>query len=424
MLIKPIKKSINKKIEVPSDKSITHRALILSSIADGKSTIFNPLECYDTHNTLKCMEKLGARVDMGDKKIIVNGVKTWRSCSLDVGNSGTTIRLLAGLLSGFRGEKFILDGDESIRRRPMQRVIEPLELMGAVMKSNATKAPISIEGQALKGIDYSLKIPSAQVKSALLLAGLNASGKTTIQEPTLSRNHSELMLRAFGADIERVHDTIKLNPSVLKSTNINICGDISSVAFFLVLCACLKNSCLKIKNVGVNSTRTGIIEVMKRSGAKINFSNQKNDNGEVCADIEIESSELKPFHIVPSEVPLLIDEIPILCVLACFIEGVSIVEGCGELKHKESNRLSAIVEELKKLGANIEISGTMSDTIRINGQKTLKGGQKVLSNSDHRIAMSLAVALTLSNDGGEILGSGCVGVSYSNFFETLKVVSE
>ncbi|MCL2861668.1 MAG: 3-phosphoshikimate 1-carboxyvinyltransferase [Firmicutes bacterium] len=425
MIIPPIKRPINKIIEVPSDKSITHRAMIISSIAEGKSTIFNPLECYDTHNTLKCMEKLGARIEKKEDKIIIHGIKKLNSSQLDVGNSGTTLRLLTGLLSGYEGEKFILDGDESIRKRPMQRVIEPLACMGAKIAGNNGNAPVIVYGKKLKGIDYNLEIPSAQLKSAILLAGLNASEKTTIVEKNPSRNHTELMLAAFGAGIKHGghhnhHENIELVPSALKGRKIKIGGDFSSGAFFLVLGALLKNSYLKIENAGFNPTRTGMWNVLRKCGANTGFTKLRSDNGEAYADIEIEGGNvLKPFYIKTEQIPLLIDEIPILCVLACFIEGESIIEGCGELKYKESNRLIAICEELSKLGADIEILGSMRDIIRIRGKGFLKGGQ-VFSHGDHRIAMALSIALSLSQKGGEVLGSDCVGVSFPNFFETLR----
>ena len=415
MIIKPIKQ-FNKALEVPSDKSIAQRAVLFSSMSGIPCKIYAKNLCQDAFSAIKCVKELGANVDVDMQEGVVT-IKggTFNSCNLNVENSATAIRLLCGILAGAKAKRFVLYGDSSIARRPMQRVLTPLKSMGASIVSLDGKAPIAIEGRQLQGIGYNSPIPSAQVKSAILLAGLNASGKTSVTEQIKSRDHTERLLQFYGANISNKGLIATVIPSRLVPQNTLIPGDFSSAAFSLVLAAAIKGGRVQINNVGINPTRTGLLAVLKDCGAIFSITNERNEF-EPSGTIELEYASLKPFNIGADLVPQIIDELPILAVLACFIEGVSTIEGAGELRYKESNRIDVMVSALKAMGANIQ--ATDSGMI-IRGTGSLKGGIDIDTHGDHRIAMSLSIAGALSIEGAIINNAECVNVSYPNFYDII-----
>lgn len=410
-------------ISVPGDKSISHRSLILGSIAQGETRIYNFLDSLDCLKTLECMQALGAEIDLGkDNFIKIKGKGLYGlqepKDMLDVGNSGTTIRLLTGLLSG-QNFYSVLNGDNSIRRRPMKRVVEPLRLMGADIwgRKDGQFAPLSVRGNKLNPLHYTLPVASAQVKTALLLAGLYAAGETVIKEPLLTRDHTERMLKVMQADIKISSPEIKIKGGKeLKSTEIFIPGDISSAAYFIAAASILRDSQILIKHVGVNPTRTGIIKILKMMGAKINILNYQIKSNEPQADLKIEYSELKGIEIRKEEVPLLIDELPLIAVVATQAQGKTVVSGAKELRVKETDRIKATVNELKKMGADIE---EKDDGFIVTGPSRLKGAV-CESYNDHRIAMSLAVAALLAEGKTVIKNSECIDISFPGFEKTLQ----
>jgi len=410
-------------ISVPGDKSISHRSLILGSIAQGETRIYNFLNSLDCLQTLECMQSLGAEIELGEDNFIkikgkgLYGLKEPKDM-LEVGNSGTTIRLLAGLLSG-QNFYSVLNGDHSIRKRPMKRVVQPLRLMGADIwgREDGQLAPLSIKGSLLNPLQYTLPVASAQVKSSLLLAGLYAAGETIIKEPLLTRDHTERMLSLMEADIMISHqEIIIIGGKYLKGTDLFIPGDISSAAYFIAAASMLKSSQIVISQVGVNPTRTGIIKILKRMGAKINILNYQLKSNEPRADLEIEYSELKGIEIMPEEVPFLIDELPLIALVATQAEGKTIVSGAKELRVKETDRLKAIVSELKKMGANIK---EKEDGFIVVGPSKLQGAA-CESYHDHRIAMSLAIAALLAEGKTVIKNSECIDISFPGFENTLQ----
>lgn len=415
MEIKPLKE-FDKTVAPAPDKSITHRAIMLNSIADGEAKITNALLGDDCVSTIDCMRRLGAQIEVKDSTVYVGGTGSLNSAKLDVGNSGTTFRLLSGLLSGEEGE-FTLDGDSSIRRRPMKRIIEPLTAMGANITSDDGHAPVTIEGAKLKSISYHMPVASAQVKSAVLLAGLSADGITTVHEKIRSRNHTEIMLSAMKAKIWIENHTVSVMKSRLSSVNVEVPADISSAAYPMVLAACLKGARVTLTDVGVNPTRTGILNVFKRAGAIVEQSSTRY-RAEKSADITVKySPDMQPFTIDREDIPFLIDEIPALAVLACFIKGESVIKGAEELKVKETNRIDTTVSALKAMGADITAT---DDGMIIRGGKGLNGGATIDPKGDHRIAMSLAVAAALSREGAEILDPECAYISYPDFYDLFK----
>jgi len=417
-----IKKVIGE-IEVAPDKSISHRAVMISAIADGTTRIKNFLKADDCISTINCLKKLGVNIAEKDGKIIVkgHGLELKKpSDVLDAGNSGTTVRLLSGILAGQSFTTKII-GDESLSKRPMKRITEPLEKMGAKIKSNNGYLPIEIEGGNLKPINYDSKISSAQVKSCVLFAGLYANGITNFTEPEKSRDHTERMLKNFGAKIEISKNTVSIKGiAKLHSSDVFIPGDISSAAFFMVAAAIAKNSELKIKNIGINPTRTGIIDVLKRMDAKIEIENKREIAGELIADIVVKSSELKSTNIERSEIPLLIDEIPIIAAAATQAEGITNITGAKELRVKETDRLKAMSSELIKMGADIQ---ELEDGLIIKGPTKLKGA-KVGSYKDHRIAMSLAIVSLVADGDTEILDKDCVNISFPEFWNLFKKIKQ
>jgi 3-phosphoshikimate 1-carboxyvinyltransferase len=410
-------------ISVPGDKSISHRSLILGSIAQGETRIYNFLNSLDCLQTFECMQSLGAEIELGEDNFIkikgkgLYGLQEPKDI-LEVGNSGTTIRLLAGLLSG-QNFYSVLNGDHSIRKRPMKRVVQPLRLMGADIwgREDGQLSPLSIKGSLLNPLQYTLPVASAQVKSALLLAGLYAAGETIIKEPIPTRDHTERMLSIMQADIMISHqEIIIIGGKYLKGTDLFIPGDISSAAYFIAAASILKDSQIVISQVGVNPTRTGMIKILKRMGAKINILNYQIKSNEPQADLEIEYSELKGIEIMPEEVPFLIDELPLIALVATQAQGKTIVSGAKELRVKETDRLKAIVSELKKMGANIK---EKEDGFIVVGPSKLQGAA-CESFDDHRIAMSLAIAALLAEGKTVIKNSECIDISFPGFENTLR----
>lgn len=432
-----LKKALKGEITIPSDKSISHRAVMFASLAKGTSVIENFSRGADCMSTLEVCKNLGIKTEFKDEKTLVitsNGEFNAPTSDLYCGNSGTTMRLMSGILAG---QKFnsVLTGDESLSKRPMKRVIEPLTLMGADIHSNDGKSPLKIFGKTLQGIDYDSKLASAQVKSCVLLAGLHAQGKTSFSEPYLSRNHTELMLEYMGANIQverskgrkvegvnlENHSTIQLfdhstkttiERSSLQAKTITVAGDISSAAFFIVAGLIVHGSDIILKNVGLNPTRTGILDVLEKIGADIEILGKKLVSNEEVGDIRVKYSQLKGCIIEGEIIPRLIDELPVIAVLATQAEGTTIIKDAEDLRNKESDRIKAIVTELKKLGANIEET---ADGFIVEGKTQLKGGVEVETYHDHRLAMSLYVAGMVCESPILINGFEWVNISFPEF---------
>ena len=394
-------------ITVPGDKSISHRAVMFGALSKGTTEVTNFLQGADCLSTISCFQKLGIKIENNTDKIIIHG-KGLHGLSapadiLDCGNSGTTTRLISGILSG-QNFTSTLTGDASIQKRPMKRIMEPLSQMGANITSlhENNCAPLTIKGSKLKGIHYHSPIASAQVKSAILLAGLYADGETKVTEPYVSRNHSEIMLSHFGAKV-RTEDTtaIVLPEPILEGQKIAVPGDISSAAYFIAAGLLVPGSEILLKNVGVNPTRDGILRVAKDMGGHIELLNINTDNGEPTADLLVKFSALKGITIGGEIIPTLIDEIPIIAIMAAFAKGTTIIKDAAELKVKESNRIQVMVDNLNAMGADIE---STDDGMIIHGGKDLHGAI-IDSHKDHRIAMSFAIASLLADGHMTILKS-------------------
>lgn len=420
--ISEIKNRLKGAVTIPADKSISHRAVIFSSLAKGKSIINNFSDGQDPMSSLSVFKALGVDIQFINKHTIeVNskGTLIQPSNPLDCGNSGTTMRLVSGILAAQNFDSSLI-GDESLSKRPMRRIIEPLELMGAKIFSNDGHAPLKIIGCKLNGIDYFSKLASAQVKSCILLAGMFAEGHTSFTEPFISRDHTERMLKFMGANISRTGNTVTLQKSILTPQTINICGDISSAAFFIAAGLLVPNSQIVLKNVGLNPTRTGIIDVVKRMGGNIKILNIKTISGEEVGDIQISGSELHGCEISGEIIPRLIDEIPIIAVMAALAKGTTTIKDAQDLRNKESDRIHAIATELKKIGADIE---ELNDGFIINGKSTFKGDAILDTYNDHRLAMSLYVAGLRCKKEICIKDFHWVGISFPDFeklFESLK----
>ena len=398
-------------VQIPSDKSISHRAVMFTSLANGRSVIKNFSKGQDPLSSLTICNALGITHEFADENtLIINSTGQLQAPQHELycGNSGTTMRLMAGILAGQNFDS-VLTGDESLSKRPMKRIIEPLTMMGAKIEANGG---LKITGQLLQGIYYNSKLASAQVKSCILLAGLNAVGTTTFVEPYLSRNHTERMLQFMGAQIFSTGNTTSIQKSTLQPKTIEIPGDISSAAFFIAAGLIVPDSEIILKNVGLNPTRTGILEVGGEMGANIEVLDKRTVSGEEVGDLKIKSSELKGCMIEGDLIPRLIDELPVIAVLATQAEGTTIIRNAEDLRNKESDRITAIVTELKKLGADIEET---PDGFVINGKTTLKGGVQVESYHDHRLAMSLYVAGLICENPIEINGFDWVDVSFPEF---------
>ena len=410
-------KLISKTYDIPGDKSISHRAVMLGAIATGVTEATGFLTGDDCISTINCFRALGVEIEQSGDKLRVTGRGELLEPDrvLDVGNSGTTMRLMAGILAG-QPFKSNLTGDESIQKRPMRRITEPLSLMGA--KFSGDMAPLSIEGGRLKAINYTLPVASAQVKSAILLAGLYADGETLVKEPIPSRDHTEIMLRQMGARIEKKSDIISCAPSPgLKAINIEVPGDISSAAFIMGLGAIIPGARVKLRKIGVNPTRTGIIDVLRRMGADIRLSNECIKNGEAVADIEVKHSRLKATEISGGEIPTLIDEIPLIAAVALFAEGETVIRDAAELRVKETDRIQVVAEEMGKFFEKTPIV-TTNDGMIIKGGLPAHGA-KAASRGDHRIAMSLAVTALAASGETEISGCESADISFPGFFKLI-----
>ncbi|OGI23449.1 MAG: 3-phosphoshikimate 1-carboxyvinyltransferase [Candidatus Melainabacteria bacterium RIFOXYA12_FULL_32_12] len=422
----PVKTPLRGTVVIPADKSISHRAAIFGSLTYGTVCIANFSGGADCKSTLNVLKGLGVEIDYkSEKGIIISNKNKFREPDniIDAGNSGTTIRLMAGVLSGLDFYS-VLTGDDSLRKRPMARVIVPLKKMGANIwaKDNDTKAPISIKGSRLSGITYNSPIASAQVKSAILLAGLSADGTTIVTEPSKSRDHTERLLSYLDADISVNGNEVRIQRSSLTSKPITVPGDVSSAAFFMVAGAIVPDSEIIMQNVGLNSTRTGIIDVLKNMGAEIEILNQRLECGEEVGDIKVNYSDLKGITIEGDIIPRVIDELPIIAVAATQAEGTTIVRGAEDLRHKESDRIKAIYSELSKLGAKIEET---EDGFIIHGKTKLKGNCILETYHDHRIAMSGYVAGLIADSPIQINEFNWVNISFPEFteiFEKLRVV--
>ncbi len=417
--------SVRGEIVVPGDKSISHRSIMLGAIANGDTTVRGFLRGEDNMSTMHAFRAMGVDIrDDGETiRIVGRGLHglTEPGDVLDCGNSGTTIRLITGLLAG---QSFfsVVTGDQYLRKRPMKRIVEPLSRMGARIagRNNGTLAPLAITGGSLKGIDYVSPVSSAQIKSSLMLAGLYAEGETTVSEPSLSRDHSERMFRLFGASVVRNEQGVTVSGGVeLTAQEVTVPGDISSAAFFMVAALITPNSELLIKNVGVNPSRTGVIDILQAMGGDIKLVDERELSGEPVADILVRSSRLKGISISGSVVPRAIDEFPAICIAAARAEGVTDIRDARELRVKETDRITAMAGNLVKMG--IMVTET-DDGMDITGSDRLTGGT-FDSSGDHRIAMSMSVAALVASSAITVTDIGCVATSFPTFFPLLEKVA-
>lgn len=403
---------------VPGDKSITHRAIMLNSIAEGEAEVRGGLFTGDCFSTIECMRALGAKIQFADDAIIIKGVRKLKNnTELNAENSATTMRLLMGILAG-AGVGATIRGDASLSTRPMQRIADPLNAMGARVKTTNGTAPIYIKPAQLTGTDITMDIPSAQVKSAVMIAALKANGMTMITEPVPTRNHSEIMLGAMSADIRTMKNKIIIGNSRLKSLNIRVPGDISSAAYLIALATILDGSSIVIKGVGINRTRRTVIDLINASGGNITVMNRRRQNDEPIADLFVQSAKMMSFNITGTTAASLIDELPILCVMACFAEGTSTISGAEELRVKESDRISSVVNLIRAMGGDIKEHAT---GMIIRGTGILNGGVEVNPGNDHRIALTAAVAAAVSIDGAVINNPEIANISYPNFYDIFGV---
>lgn len=414
-------KGLKGEVTIPGDKSVSHRSVMFGSIAKGTTEIHNFLQGADCLSTISCFEQMGVTIRRTGDRVTVrgNGLHGLKKPAtvLDCGNSGTTTRLISGILSA-QNFSVTLTGDASIQKRPMKRIMDPLSLMGADIRSinNNGCAPLAITGTALHGIHYQSPVASAQVKSAILLAGLYADSETKVTEPYVSRNHTELMLSCFGANVHTEHATAVIQPAKeLYGAQILVPGDISSAAFFIAAGLIIPGSELLIKNVGINPTRDGILHVCRDMGAAITLMNPKIGDGEPVADILVKTSSLHGAVIGGAIIPTLIDELPMIAAMACFAEGDTVIKDAAELKVKESNRIEVMVRSLAAMGADVEET---EDGMIIHGGKPLHG-TVIDSKLDHRIAMTFAIAGCCAEGETEILGAECVDISYPGFYQDL-----
>lgn len=410
-------------LRVPADKSISHRAVILSALAPGRSTIHNFLPAADTFSTLRCVQELGVTVERQGTVLQVHG-RGWKGLReparvLDCGNSGTTMRLLSGLVAGCPFFT-VLSGDPSLQQRPMDRVIEPLRQMGAYIdgRHNGTRAPLVIRGGKLQGINYPLPVPSAQLKSAILLAGLQAEGETVLMEPVVSRDHTERMLQAMGADLQLEEKVIRLRQgNELKPQEFYVPGDISSAAFFIVGASLVPGSEIILRDVGINPTRTGLITVLQQMGALIQIENKRMIRGEPVADLLVRYAPLHEIELGGELIPLLIDEIPVLAIAMAAAEGDSMICEARELRVKETDRIQAICDNLSALGILVQ---EYADGFRVRGTGGKIKGGRVDSRGDHRLAMAMGIAGLVAKDGVQLSHAEVVNVSYPDFWTDLS----
>ena len=409
-------------VTIPGDKSVSHRAVMFGSLAEGTTEVTGFLRGADCLSTIDCFRRLGITVEDKNERILIHGRGLHGLSApeqlLDAGNSGTTTRLISGILSGQNFET-TLTGDASIQKRPMGRIMEPLSQMGASIESIRGNgcAPLRIQGRSLHGIHYTTKVASAQVKSAILLAGLYADAPTSVTEPALSRNHSELMLHFFGADVQTEETTVTIQPEPkLTGQKVNVPGDISSAAYFIAAGCITPDSEVLIRNVGINPTRDGILKVCKLMNADVTLLNENADSGEPTADLLVRTSSLKGCTIEGDLIPTLIDELPILAVMACFAEGTTLIRDAAELKVKESDRIAVMTENLTAMGAHVTAT---EDGMIIEGGYPLHGAV-IDSHLDHRIAMSFAIAALNADGETRIQGADCVTISYPAFYKDLE----
>ncbi len=421
MLIKPTA-SFKGEIQIPGDKSISHRSIMFGALADGLTEVTHFLQGADCLSTISCFQKLGIAIDNTPERIVIHGKGLHGlrppASVLDVGNSGTTMRLISGILAG-QPFASTLTGDASIQKRPMNRIIKPLQEMGASLTSQYKNgcAPFTISGSSLHGIRYTSPVASAQVKSCVLLAGLYADGKTSVTEPSVSRNHTELMLSSFGAHISCQRTTVSVLPDpVLTGQKIEVPGDISSAAYFIAAALLVPNSEVLIQNVGVNPTRDGFLRAAKAMHANIIRLNERTVSGEPVCDLLVTSSDLTGTTVEGDLIPALIDEIPVLAVMAAFAQGTTIIRDAAELKVKESDRIETIAANLKNMGADITAT---DDGMIIHGGRPLHYAA-IDPQADHRIAMSFAVAGLCAEGGVQIQDAECVCISYPEFYQHLQ----
>jgi 3-phosphoshikimate 1-carboxyvinyltransferase len=413
-------------IAVPGDKSISHRAVLIGALADGETHVRGLGRSADTQSTIDAVRSLGVQVDdIAEDELVVHGVGLRGlqapDAPIDAGNAGTLMRLLPGILAGQEG-RFELTGDESLRSRPMDRIAEPLKRMGARIETTNGKPPVTVVGtNALKGIEYVLPMASAQVKSAILLAGLNASGTTTVVEPAPTRDHTELMLQAAGARVRRRPVSVSIEPAgPLHLPEVTVPGDFSAAAPFIVAATLIAGSELTIHDVGLNPRRTGLLDVLERMGARVIVFNRRKIGGELIGDLEVHSAELTATDVMEEEVPRLVDELPLFALAAGVARGVSHVTGAAELRLKESDRIETVTEGLKTMGVRIQ---SRDDGFEVRGVPTRPAGGRMPSDGDHRIAMLGAVTGVVSRDGVEVEGAEAVAISFPGFFDLLNSVS-
>ena len=403
--------------ELPGDKSVTHRAIMLNAGAEGGAVITNALMGEDCVSTCRCMRALGAKIDVEGTTLRVEGTPHFRrGTELNCGNSGTTIRLLTGYVAGKEIDAKLY-GDESLSSRPMNRVAEPLALLGADIRTTDGHAPVYVAPKPLQGAEVKINVASAQVKSAVLLAGISADGETSVTEPVKSRDHTERMLAAMGADIKENGNTVTVKKSVLHAVDVCVPSDISSAAYFMALGA-LKGKTL-CKNVGINPTRTGILTAFDRLGVKYSLLNKRVSGGEETADILVEKSNMQAIELTEKLVPSMIDELPLVALLCALADGESRITGAKELRVKESDRIRTTAELIRNIGGDCE---ELPDGFIIRGKKKLAGGD-IDSYLDHRIAMTGAVALIASENGGNVYRPECCAISFPDFFAKLGIKS-
>lgn len=408
-------------LRVPGDKSISHRAALLGGIASGTTRVRGFLRAEDCLATLRCLRSLGVSIEDTPDELVIHGGRLREPEEiLDVGNSGTTIRLLAGILSG-QPFHSVLTGDASIRRRPMDRVADPLRRMGARIsgREEGRLAPLSIDGGGLRGISYATQVASAQVKSAVLLAGLFAEGETMVREPSPSRDHTERMLGAFGVPVARDGLTVRLpGPAALRGATLRVPGDLSSAAYVLVAAALVPGSEVTVEDVGLNPTRTGVLDILRMMGAAVEVRDVREDGDEPAGAVTVRAARLHGATVGGDLVPRAIDELPVVAVAACLAEGKTVIRDAAELRVKESDRIAALARELGRLGATIE---AQPDGLAIVGVRRLRGG-RAASGGDHRIAMALAVAGLCADGPVTIDDPACVQTSFPEFEATLRRV--
>lgn len=407
----------------PGDKSISHRAAIFNAIADGEARVENYGTGADLASTLRVLRGLGTQIDRHDDGAFTvhGGILAEPSDILNTGNSGTTTRLMAGVLAG-QPFMSVMTGDRSIRSRPMARIVEPLRLMGAEVdgRDGGRLAPLTFRGGSLHGIEYRMPVASAQVKSALLLAGLFAEGETTLEQPAVSRDHTELMFRSMGVEVVEDGLTVRVRPGRLRAMDVTVPADISSAAYWLVAGVCHPDAEVRVRNVGVNPTRTGILDALAMMGADVSVENERTEGGEAVADLVARSSSLRAADIGGDLIPRLVDEVPVLALAACFAEGTTVIRDASELRVKESDRLMASRVELSRSGAQVE---ELDDGLRITGGRALRDATH-RTYADHRIAMTMGVAGLVAAGETTVQSAQTASVSYPTFWDDLGSLGE